>query len=61
MLMEKKIMMALTKEEVNNLKDFCDDNLAVGYVIICQEGLDTKVKVADLPETLTDITDREYL
>lgn len=54
-------MMALTKEEVNNLKDFCDDNLAVGYVIICQEGLDTKVKVAGLPETLTDITDREYL
>ena len=51
----------LTKEEVNNLKDFCDENLAVGTVIIIQDGLSTRVQVKDLPETLTDITDRDYL
>jgi hypothetical protein len=52
----------LTKEEVNSLKEFCDDNLAIGTVLITQSsesgiGLTTKVMVKDLPETLTDITD----
>jgi hypothetical protein len=52
----------LTKEEVNSLKEFCDDNLERGQVIIDQLelsgiGLTTKVMVKDLPETLTDITD----
>ena len=47
----------LTKEEVNNLKDFCDDNLAIGEVEIHQKGLYTKAQVKGLPETLTDITD----
>ena len=53
---------ALTKEEVNSLKEFCDDNLERGQVIIDQLelsgiGLTTKVMVKDLPETETDITD----
>ena len=52
----------LTKEEVNSLKEFCDDNLERGQVIIDQLelsgiGLTTKVMVKDLPETLSDITD----
>ena len=52
----------LTKKEVNSLKDFCDDNLAVGAVLITQSsesgiGFTTKVMVKDLPETMTDITD----
>jgi hypothetical protein len=51
----------LTKEEVENLKDFCDDNLAAGYVKVYTEGRYIKAVVKDLPETLTDITDREYL
>ena len=57
---------SLTKEEVNSLKEFCDDNLCIGSVIIDQLelsgiGLTTKVMVKDLPETLTDITDRDSL
>ena len=56
------VVISLTKEEVNSLKEFCDENLAVGSVIIDQLelsgiGLTTKVMVKDLPETLTDITD----
>ena len=56
----------LTKEEVNNLKEFCDENLAVGYVIIDQTGISgvgtfTCVQVKDLPDITADITDREYL
>jgi hypothetical protein len=52
----------LTKEEVNSLKIFCDENLERGQVIIDQLELSgigptTKVMVKDLPETLTDITD----
>ena len=52
----------LTKEEVDSLKEFCDENLCVGTVVIDQLelsgiGLTTKVMVKDLPETLTDITD----
>lgn len=52
----------LTKAEVDALKEFCDDNLAVGSVLITQSsesgiGLTTKVMVKDLPETMTDITD----
>lgn len=54
----------LTKAEVDSLKEFCDENLAVGTVVIEQTkesgiGLTTKVMVKDLPETLTDITDIE--
>ena len=52
----------LTKAEVDALKDFCDDNLAVGVVEIFQDyssgiGCTTRVQVKDLPETMTDITD----
>lgn len=52
----------LTKEEVKSLKEFCDDNLSRGNIIIIQSsdsgiGLTTKVMVQDLPETLADITD----
>lgn len=55
-------IMFMTKAEVDALKDFCDDNLAVGVVEIHQShgsgiGTVTKVQVKDLPETLTDITD----
>ena len=54
----------LTKAEVDSLKEFCDENLAVETVVIEQTresgiGLTTKVMVKDLPETLTDITDTE--
>ena len=56
------VVVSLTKEEVNSLKEFCDENLAIGSVIITQSsesgiGLTTKVMVVDLPETMTDITD----
>lgn len=52
----------LTKEEVDSLKTFCDENLERGLVVIDQLELSgigptTKVMVKDLPETLTDITD----
>lgn len=57
----KPTKITLTREEVNSLKCFCDDNLAVGCVEILQGssgiGFATKVQVVDLPETLTDITD----
>jgi hypothetical protein len=60
--MKKVERINLTKEEVNSLKEFCDDNLAIGTVIVTQSselgtGLTTKVMVKDLLETLTDITD----
>lgn len=56
------VVISLTKSEVDSLKDFCDDNLAVGTVEIIQSsdsgiGYTTKVMVKDLPKTLTDITD----
>jgi hypothetical protein len=55
-------IMFMTKAEVDSLKEFCDENLAVGQVEITQShssgiGTTTKVMVKDLPETLTDITD----
>ena len=55
----------LTKAEVESLKEFCDDNLEVGAVIVTQQGGGgigwiTKVQVERLPETLTDITDIEH-
>ena len=55
------VVVSLTKEVVNSLKEFCDKNLAVGSVLITQSsesgiGLSTKVMVKDLPETMTDIT-----
>ena len=58
------VVVSLTKEEVNSLKEFCDDNLTVGSVLITQSsesgiGLTTKVMVKDLPETMIDITDSE--
>ena len=55
------VIVSLTKEEVNSLKEFCDENLCVGEVIVSQEGLVTRVQVKDLPETLTNISDRQYL
>ena len=56
------VVIQLSKEEVNSLKQFCDYNLAQGTVLITQSsesgiGLTTKVMVKDLPETMTDITD----
>ena len=56
------VVVSLTKEEVDSLKEFCDENLMVGSVLITQSsesgiGLTTKVMVKDLPETMTDITD----
>ena len=66
-IMQKKtsnipVAVSLTKNEVESLKQFCDENLAVGTVIITQSsesgiGFTTKVMVKDLPETMTDITD----
>ena len=55
-------IVTLTKDEVESLKEFCDDNLEIGSVEIIQNsnsgiGLVTKVQVKNLPETLTDITD----
>ena len=55
-------IMFMTKVEVDSLKEFCDENLALGQVEIIQShssgiGTTTKVQVRDLPETLTDITD----
>ena len=56
------VAIQLSKEEVDSLKQFCDDNLTQGTVLITQSsesgiGLTTKVMVKDLPETMTDITD----
>ena len=56
------VVIQLSKEEINALKQFCDDNLAQGTVLITQSsesgiGLTTKVMVKDLPETITNITD----
>ena len=56
------VAVSLTKNEVESLKQFCDENLAIGTVIITQSsesgiGFTTKVMVKDLPETMTDITD----
>lgn len=58
----KKPDIILTKQEVDDLKQFCDENLAVGVVELFQDhksgiGTATRVQVKDLPETLTDITD----
>ena len=57
----RRKIITFTKEEVDNLKEFCDDNLAVGFVEVYLEGSNYKAQVKDLPETLTDITDRQYL
>ena len=58
------VVVSLTKEEVDSLKEFCDENLIVGSVLITQSsesgiGLTTKVMVKGLPETMTDITDTD--
>ena len=63
--MEKKpckAQVVLTKDEVDALKQFCDENLAIGTVIIDQittssMGNYTWVMVKDLPDTRTDISD----
>lgn len=52
----------LNKAEIEALKDFCDENLAIGEVKIIQHhksgiGYTTTIMVKDLPETLLDITD----
>lgn len=54
-------IITLTKAEVDALKDYCDENLAIGNVIVFTKGPYTKVQVEDLPETLQDITDSSYL
>jgi len=56
------VVIQLSKKEVNTLKDFCDNNLSEGTVLIIQSsesgiGITTKVMVKDLPETMTNITD----
>ena len=56
------VVVYLSKTEVNSLKEYCDDNLAVGTVKIIQEGgsgvgFTTKVQIPNLPDTLEDITD----
>ena len=56
------VVVYLTKDEIDSLKEFSDYNLAVGTVKLTQEGGNgigfiTKVQVSNLPETLTDITD----
>ena len=61
--MIKEYSVYLTKAEIDALKDFADVNLAAGVVEIHQVSKSqaefiTKVQVLDLPETLTDITDR---
>lgn len=58
-------MVILTKEEVEELKRFTDDNLERGTVKVVQTqtsgiGVTTQVMVTNLPETLTDITDFNY-
>ena len=57
-----RMKIVLTKEEVNDLKRYCDDNLATGTVEVYQLstsgiGRVTKVMVTNLPETIEDITD----
>ena len=56
------VVVYLTKDEIDSLKEFSDTNLAVGTVKLTQEGGNgigfvTRVQVSNLPETLTDITD----
>ena len=58
-------MVILTKEEIEELKRFTEDNLERGTVKVIQTytsgiGVTTQVMVTDLPETLTDITDFNY-
>lgn len=55
----------LTKQEVEDLKEFCDDNLERGIIVIDQIYTPnnkpiTKVVIPGLPETFTDITDTIY-
>ena len=59
---EPPVKITLTKDEVDSLKQFCDENLAVGIVEVEQShgsgiGWNIHVQVKDLPETRTDITD----
>ena len=61
----RRYRVILTKQEVESLKEFCDDNLERGTVVINQVYTPnnkpmTNVCVSDLPETLTDITDADY-
>ena len=58
----KKKKIRMTKEEVDSLKEYCDQNLAVGIVEVEQShtsgiGWNIYVQVENLPETRTDITD----
>ena len=59
-----KMRIKLTKQEVEDLKKFCDSNLERGIVVIDQILISnkpiTRVGVSELPETLTDITDINY-
>ena len=56
------VVVTLTKDEVEAVKDFADDNLERGSIEIIQSagsgiGLSTHVRVRELPETEIDITD----
>lgn len=60
------VVVSLTKQEVDDLKNYCDEHLAVGIVEITQTySSDTKytvhAQVKDLPETRTDITDYDSI
>ena len=56
------VFIRLTKTEVEALKSYCDENLAVGTVEVTQSygsgiGWNVYAQVKDLPETREDITD----
>lgn len=58
------VVVTLTKDEVEAVKDFADDNLERGSIEIIQSagsgiGLNTHVRVRELPDTEIDITDYE--
>ena len=63
-LNKNPVEIALNKNEIDSLKEFADENLERGTILIHQSsesgiGLTTRVLVKGLPETLTDITDTE--
>lgn len=56
------VTIRLTKAEVEALKNYCDDNLAIGIVEVTQShssgiGWNVYAQVENLPETRKDITD----
>lgn len=57
----KTTIVYLTKDEIDGIKEFCDENLSVGVVEIHQSpapsGHITVVQIKNVPETRTDITE----